>query len=66
MMLVGISLFGAVAAHRLVADADAGSASWEALYEVRGYDNTNFDASLVYSQRLDTNVVWETRLVGAP
>lgn len=40
--------------------------SWEALYEVLGYDNTNFDARLVYSQQLDTNVVWETRLVGLP
>ena len=35
----------------------------KALYEVLGYDNTNFDASLVYSQKLDTKVVWEARLV---
>lgn len=47
-----------------VANAATGQKAFEALYEVRGYDNTNFDASLVYSQRLDTNVVWETRLMG--
>jgi hypothetical protein len=41
-----------------------GDKAYEALYEVLGYDNTNFDASLVYSQRLDTKVVWETRLMG--
>lgn len=40
--------------------------AFEALYEVLGYDNTNFDARLVYSNPLDTNVVWETRLPGAP
>jgi len=38
--------------------------SYEALYEVLGYDGTNFDAKLVYSQLLDTKVVWETRLMG--
>ncbi len=38
--------------------------AFEALYEVLGYDNTNFDARLVYSQILDTQVVWETRLMG--
>ena len=38
--------------------------AFEALYEVRGFDNTNFDANLVYSQMLDTKVVWETRLMG--
>lgn len=47
-----------------VADETTGQKAYEALYEVRGYDNTNFDASLVYSQRLDTKVVWETRLMG--
>ncbi len=45
-----------------VADMKEGKA-YEALYEVLGYDNTNFDASLVYSQKLDTKVVWEARLV---
>lgn len=44
--------------------ADNTQPAFEALYEVRGYDNTNFDASLVYSQKLDTKVVWETRLIG--
>jgi hypothetical protein len=38
--------------------------AYEALYEVLGFDNTNFDASLVYSKRLETKLVWETRLVG--
>lgn len=38
--------------------------AFEALYEVLGFDNTNFDASLVYSEKLDTKVVWETRLMG--
>lgn len=42
----------------------SGGAAFEALYEVLGYDNTNFDARLVYSQPLDTKVVWETRLMG--
>ncbi len=37
--------------------------AYEALYEVLGYDNTNFDASLVYSRTLDTKIVWESRLV---
>lgn len=46
-----------------VVETEEGKA-YEALYEVLGYDNTNFDASLVYSQKLDTKVVWEARLVG--
>jgi hypothetical protein len=37
--------------------------AFEALYEVRGFDNTNFDASLVYSRQLDTKVIWETRFL---
>lgn len=44
------------------ADADA----FEALYEVLGFDNTNFDANLVYSHPLNTEVLWETRLIGEP
>ncbi|MES2625279.1 MAG: hypothetical protein V4628_08370 [Pseudomonadota bacterium] len=43
--------------------SDNKQAAFEALYEVLGFDNTNFDASLVYSQKLDTKVVWETRLM---
>ncbi len=46
-------------------DLQSGDLAYEALYEVLGYDNTNFDARLVYSQMLDTDVVWETRLVDA-
>lgn len=42
-----------------------GDAAFEALYEVLGYDNTNFEASLVYSHTLDTDIVWETRLADA-
>jgi len=38
--------------------------AFEALYEVLGFDNTNFDAKLVYSQALDTTVLWEARLIG--
>jgi hypothetical protein len=44
----------------------ANGTAFEALYEVLGYDNTNFDARLVYSRGLDTKIVWETRLVDAP
>ncbi len=40
--------------------------AFEALYEVLGFDNTNFDAKLVYDNKLDTDVLWETRLIGAP
>jgi hypothetical protein len=40
--------------------------AFEALYEVLGYDNTNFDANLVYSQPLNTETLWETRLIGEP
>jgi hypothetical protein len=55
------------------ADVDAGLGfdkgtdvkAFEALFEVLGFDNTNFDANLVYSHPLDTNVVWETRLMGS-
>lgn len=42
------------------------AAAFEALYEVRGFSNTNFDASLVYSAALDTDVLWQTRLLGMP
>lgn len=38
--------------------------AFEALYEVLGFNNTNFDAKLVYSSQLDTKVLWETRLIG--
>ena len=40
--------------------------AFEALYEVLGFDNTNFDAKLVYNNKLDTDVLWDTRLIGAP
>jgi len=39
-------------------DAD----SFEALYEVFGFDRTNFGGELVYSWEMDTRVIWETRL----
>lgn len=38
-------------------------ASFEALYEVFGFDNTNFGGELVYTRKLDTRVIWETRLI---
>jgi hypothetical protein len=37
--------------------------SFEALFEVFGFDNTNFGGELVYSQPLDTEVIWETLLI---
>ena len=37
--------------------------SIEALFEVFGFDNSNFGGELVYSQPLDTEVIWETRLI---
>jgi len=40
--------------------------AFEALYEVLGFSNTNFDASLVYSAALDTQVLWQNRLLGSP
>lgn len=39
------------------------AASFEALYEVLGFDKTNFGGELVYSRPLDTKVIWETRLI---
>ena len=38
-------------------------ASFEALYEVQGFDHTNFGGELVYTRPLDTDVIWETRLI---
>jgi hypothetical protein len=43
--------------------APAGASSFEALYEVLGYDKTNFGGELVYTRPLDTKVIWETRLI---
>lgn len=43
-------------------DAEA-AISFEALYEVFGFDKTNFGGELVYSRMLDTQVIWETRLI---
>jgi hypothetical protein len=37
--------------------------SFEALYEVQGFDHTNFGGELVYSRPLDTRVIWETRMI---
>ena len=39
------------------------AAAFEALYEVFGFDKTNFGGELVYSRKLDTKVIWETRLI---
>jgi hypothetical protein len=36
----------------------------EALYEVRGFGRTNFEAGRVYGMALDTRVVWQNRLLG--
>jgi hypothetical protein len=43
--------------------APDGANSFEALYEVLGYDKTNFGGELVYTRPLDTKVIWETRLI---
>lgn len=40
--------------------------SFEALYEVLGFSNTNFDANLAYLAPLDTKVLWQNRLLGTP
>lgn len=51
----------------LAAEGPGGQESaFEALYEVLGFSNTNFDANLVYSAALDTDVLWENRLLGSP
>jgi len=42
------------------------ASAWEALFEVLGYDNTNFDAKLVYRKTLDTQVIWDSKLLGQP
>ena len=39
------------------------SNSFEVLFEVFGFDNTNFGGELIYSHALDTQVIWETRLI---
>jgi hypothetical protein len=39
-------------------DTDEAVASFEALYEVFGIDRLNFDANLVYTNRLDTEQIW--------
>jgi hypothetical protein len=44
----------------------AKGASFEALYEVLGFSNTNFDANLAYLAPLDTQVLWQNRLLGTP
>jgi hypothetical protein len=40
--------------------------AFEALYEVLGFSNTNFDANLAYFAPLDTQVLWKNRLLGLP
>lgn len=42
---------------------DEKSSSFEVLFEVFGFDKTNFGGELVYSHALDTRVIWETRLI---
>lgn len=41
-----------------------GEAAFEALYEVRGFNHTNFETTLVYASALDTRLVWQNRLLG--
>lgn len=50
----------------LAAEQIADGVSFEALYEVLGFSNTNFDASLAYLAPLDTQVLWQNRLLGMP
>lgn len=42
----------------LDSDTDEAVASFEALYEVFGIDRLNFDANLVYANRLNTEQIW--------
>lgn len=35
--------------------------AWEALFEVYGFDHTNFDARMVYASRLATERIWSGR-----
>lgn len=42
---------------------DEKSSSFEVLFEVFGFDKTNFGGELIYSHALDTQVIWETRLI---
>src|SRR5690606_29704757 len=44
--------------------APGAMSSLEALYRVSGMDGTSFDAQRVYSQPLESAVIWEVRLVG--
>lgn len=44
-------------------DTDEAVAGFEALFEVYGVDRLNFDASLVYSNLLDTTQIWGTPAV---
>lgn len=54
----------AAALAQLAGELGAGDpASFEALYEVFGFDNTNFGGELVHVRALDTKVIWETRLI---
>jgi len=39
------------------------SDSFEVLFEVFGFDKTNFGGEVIYSHALDTQVIWETRLI---
>ncbi len=39
------------------------SDSFEVLFEVFGFDKTNFGGELIYSHALDTQIIWETRLI---
>ncbi|MBL4582760.1 MAG: hypothetical protein JKY29_13185 [Gammaproteobacteria bacterium] len=41
-------------------DTDEAVASFEALYEVYGVDRLNFEASLVYTNLLDTTQIWRS------
>lgn len=50
----------------LAAEQIADGVSFEALYEVLGFSNTNFDANLAYLAPLDTQVLWQNRLLGTP
>jgi len=47
----------------LLEQVEGDGTSFEALYEVMGFDHTNFGGELVYSRALDTPVIWETRLI---
>ena len=43
----------------IASDTDEAVAGFEALYEVYGVNRMNFNASLIYSSLLNTDIIWQ-------